>query len=160
MRWAETPELATVAIATTTSVHRSFISPSNASRRLQQGIERLAYRPDAHQFAGSRTVRPLGRTDLSGSLVQRFSDARIDVGLRHHGAAESHLGCLARAQWRLRDATDLAGETDLAKDGGGGRDDPITNARRNSSQHTEVGRRFVYGHPARHVYEHIIANTV
>src|SRR4030095_11634468 len=148
MRWAETPELATVAIATTTSVHRSFISPSNASRRLQQGVERLAYRPDAHQFAGSRTVRLLGRTDLRGSPLQPFSEARIDVGLRHHAAAESHLGGLAPAQWRWRDAADLAGETDLAKDGGAGRDDPIANARRNGSQHAEVGPRFVYRHSA------------
>src|SRR4030095_12999665 len=143
MRWGETPELATIAIATTTSVHRSFISPSNASRRLQQGVERLAYRLDANQFAGSRTVRPLGRTDLRGSLVQRFSDARIDVGLRHHAAAESHLGCLAHAQWRLRDATDLAGETDFDKNGGAARDDPIANARRHGSQHAAGGRRVV-----------------
>src|SRR5262249_37962446 len=109
----------------------------------QKHVERLADVPDADELAV--TVGP---------------DLWLYVRLRHDAAAKSHLRRLREAQTALRDARHFPSEADLAEHRRSGGNDPVADAGRDRGQDAEIGRRFVHGHPAGDVDEHIVANQV
>ena len=110
----------------------------------EQCVERFADGADADELA------------VAGGLPIR----RIDVGLGHDAAAETHLRGFADAQRRLRDAANLARQADLAEHRGRRRNHAIAHARRDRGEDAEVGRRLVDRHPAGDVHEHIVADQV
>src|SRR5476649_44285 len=79
----------------------------------QQSLEGLAHCANPDQLALPRQLTQV---------------RRVDVGLRHDAAAESHLSGLANAQRRLRDAAHLAREPHLAKHRRRRGDDAIAHA--------------------------------